>query len=85
MSLPSSNAAVERLLSLLKLVKSTTRNSLKRESLVGLIHTKEGLNVHSISAQDLMVNRELSFLLKKVQSYATDTHANELIMQLSKP
>ena len=32
------------------LVKTTTQNSLKWESLVGLIHTKEGLNVHSIQA-----------------------------------
>lgn len=86
MSLPSSNAAVERLFSELKLVKSTMRNSLKRESLVGLIHTKEGLNVHSLSAHDLTVNRELSIQLKNVKSNATDTQANELILQqLAKP
>ena len=87
MSLPSSNAAVERLFSELKLVKSATRNSLKRESLVGLIHVKEGLNVRSLSAHDLTVNKkELSNHLKNVKSNATDTQANELVVQqLSKP
>ena len=86
MSLPSSNAAVERLFSELKLLKSSTRNALKRESLVGLLHTKDGLEAYSISAHDLKVNEELSTHLKNVKSSATDTEANELILQqLSKP
>ena len=67
MSLPSSNAAVERLFSGLKLAKSTTLNSLKRESLVGLIHVEEGFNVHSLSAHDLIVNKELSIHLQTVK------------------
>ena len=59
MSLPSSNAAVERLFSVLKLVKTDTRNSLKRESLVGLLHTKEGLSSESCHAHDFSKNTEL--------------------------
>ena len=81
MSLHSSNAAVERLFSELMLVKTITRNSLKRESLVGLIHTKQGLNVHSLQAHDLTVNKELSIHLKNVKSNATDANANELVLQ----
>ena len=84
-SLPFSNAPVERLFSQLKLVKTSTRNSLKRESLVGLMHTKQGLNVQSIQAHELTVNEELSRHFKKVQSNATDAKANELVwQQLSK-
>ena len=85
MSLPSSNAAVERLFNELKLLKTTTRNSLKRESLVGLIHTKEGLKVYGVQPHNLIVNGELSRLLKTVKSNATDAEASALIQkQLSK-
>ena len=81
MSIPSSNAAVERLFSLLKLVKSETRNSLKKKSLVGLLHTKEGLRAESCHAHDLKMNPEHSTILKAVKSNATDAVANQLIMQ----
>ena len=45
LSLPFANAPVERLFSSLKLIKTEHRNSLKRESLCGLLHSKEGLAV----------------------------------------
>ena len=80
MSLPSSNAAVERLFSHLKLVKTDTRNSLKRESLVGVIHTKEGMNANSLRSHELNVDKELLSCLRNVKSNATDTESNELIM-----
>ena len=80
MSLSSSNAAVESLFSLLKLVKTDTRNSLKRESLVGVIHTKEGMNANSLRAHKLNVDKELLSCLRNVNSNATDTEFNELIM-----
>ena len=60
MFIPSSNAAVERLFSLLKLVKTETRNSLKKESLVGFLHAKEGLRAESCHAHDLKMNPKLS-------------------------
>ena len=53
MSLPSSNAAVEKMFRKMKLVKSTTLNALKRESFVDLLHTKEGLNGYSLSSHEL--------------------------------
>ena len=80
-SIPSSNASVERLFSLLKLLKTDTRNSLKRESLVGLLHTKEGLRAESCHAHDLKMNLELSTLLKAVKSNATDSVAHDKITQ----
>jgi hypothetical protein len=46
-----SNAAVERLFSVLKLVKTDTRNLFQWESLVGVIHTKEGLRADSPCSQ----------------------------------
>ena len=79
MSLPSSNAAVERLFSLLKLVKTDTRNSLKRESLVGLLHTKDGLRAESCHAHDLKINPELLRFPRAVKSNATNGIAHQLI------
>ena len=81
MSIPSSNAAVERLFSLLKLVKTETRNSLEKESLVGLLHTKEGLRAEFCHSHNLEINPELSTILRAVQSNTTDAVANQLIMQ----
>ena len=84
MSIPSSNAAVERRFSLLKLVKTDTRNSLKRESLVGLLHTKEGLRAESCRAHDFKTNPELLTLLRAVKSNAMDSVANQRnMLQLS--
>ena len=81
MSLPSSNAAVERLFSLLKLIKTDTRNSLKRETLVGLIHTKEGLRLQSCHAHDIRTNPDVLRFLRVVKSNATDSIATELTVR----
>ena len=81
MSVPSSNAAVERLFSLSKPVKSETRIFLKKNSLVGLFRTKAGLRVKSCHARDLKMNPELSTILRAVKSNATDAVVNQLIMQ----
>lgn len=65
LSLPSSNAAAERLFSELKLAKSTTPNSLKRKSKSRWSFTyQKWPHVHSLSAHDLTVNSELSTHLK---------------------
>ena len=81
MSVPWSNDAVERLFSLSKLVKSETRISLKKNSLVGLFRTKEGLRAESCHARDLKINPELSTVLRAVKSNATDAVVNQLTMQ----
>ena len=42
-TLPFSNASVERLFSLLKLIKTSMQSSLKRATLIGLMQTHEGM------------------------------------------
>ena len=42
-TLQFSNASVERLFSILKLIKTSMRNGLKREMLNGSMHTHEGM------------------------------------------
>ena len=81
MSLPSSNAAVERLFSLLKLIKTDTRNSLQRETLVGLIRTKEGLRLQPCHAHDIRTNPDVLRFLRVVKSNATDSIATELTVR----
>ena len=48
MSLPFSNAPVERVFSLLKLIKTNSRNALKRETLVGLMHANAGIKANNV-------------------------------------
>ena len=54
MSWPFSNASVERLFSLLKLVKSDVRNALKRETLAGLMHAHEGMKASGVHAHEII-------------------------------
>ena len=49
-TLPFCNDSVERLFSLLKLIKTSMPNSLKRETLIGLMHTHEGLKASKLHA-----------------------------------
>jgi len=81
MSLPFSNAPVERLFSALKIVKSDCRNSLKRENLVGLLHTQQGMKPYNLPAEKLNVadHPELLKLVRKVKSNATDSEAQRCI------
>ena len=81
MSLPFSNAPVEKLFSALKIVKSDCRNSLKRESVVGLFHTQQGMKSYNLLAEKLNVadHPELLKLVRKVQSNATDSKAQQCI------
>lgn len=83
MSLPCSNAPVERLFSALKHIKTENRNSLKRESIVGLLHGREGMASLGISADKLNVqdHPKLLKLLRDVKSNATDSEARDLIAE----
>ena len=54
MSLPFPNASVERLFSLLTLVKSDVRNALKRETLAGLMHAHEGMKASGVHAHEII-------------------------------
>lgn len=82
MSLPFANAPVERLFSSLNLIKTDVRNSLKRESVVGLLHTKEGLAKYGKSAHELKLeeHNELLKLVKNVKCSATNDEAHQIIM-----
>ena len=71
LSLPHSNAAVERIFSELRLIKTDIRNCLSCPSLVSLIHTKHGLERANISAHQLLLNAKLRSALKCVKSNAT--------------
>ena len=79
MSLPFSNASVERLFSLLKLVKSDVRNALKRETLAGLMHAHEGMKASGVHAHEIELDKEFVRLVKNVKSNVTDSQAHELI------
>ena len=82
MALPFANAPVEQLFSIVKNIKTDQRNRLKRESLVGLLHTKEGMQNLKMSAHELTAHEhpKLLKMIKKVKSYATDAEANELVL-----
>ena len=78
-SLPFSNASVERLFSSLKLVKTSLRSSLKRETLVGLMHTNQGMKAMGIHAHQIKLDNMLLELVQKVKSSATNSQAHEII------
>ena len=83
LSLPFANALVERVFSSLKLIKTEHRNSLKRESLCGLLHSKEGLAIVGKAADQLELQHfpEMVRLLKNVNSTATDSEASIVIKE----
>ena len=78
-SLPFSNACVEYLFSSLKLVKTFLRSSLKHETLVGLMHTNQGMTEMGIHAHQIKQDDVLLELVQKVKSSATNSQAHEII------
>ena len=68
MSLPTSNASVERVFSLLKLIKTNSRNALKRETLVGLMHANSGMKANDVQAHQLQLSTEFIKTIKSVKS-----------------
>ena len=81
LSLPFANAPVERLFSTLKLIKTDHRNSLKRESLVGLLHAKEGMAANKCLSHELNIHDHpnLLKLVRSVVSNATDEEAHKIV------
>lgn len=53
MLLPYANALVEIIFNTLKLTKTDNRNSLERESIVRLLHGREGMALLGTSADEL--------------------------------
>lgn len=81
MSLPHSNAAVERVFSQLNLIKTDLRNSLKPCSLVSLLHIKNGLKRVGISAHELTMDSDLRKVLKQVKSNATESQCQDILSE----
>ena len=77
-SLPFSNAAVERVFSQLKLVKTDHRNSLKSMSLVSLLQRKLSLKNQGVTAASPQPNKELLKLARDAKSDATDEQVKGL-------
>ena len=77
-SLPFSNAAVERVFSQLKLVKTDHRNSLKSMSLVSLLQSKLSLKNQGVTAASLQPNKELLKQARDAKSDATDEQVKGL-------
>ena len=82
LSLPFSNAAVERVFSQLKLVKNDHRANLKQESLLGLLTTKMSLLKSSSSKESqtvkLQLTREMFDLYRGMKSNADNDEVTEL-------
>ena len=81
LSLPHSNASVERVFSHLRRIKTDLRNSMKGESLVSLLHTKYGLKAMGVPGEKLFVDDELKKLIKNVKSNATDEECKDILMK----
>lgn len=83
-SLPVSNAAVERMFSQLKLVKTNHRNSLKSMSLVSLLQSKLNLKNQRVTAASLQPGKELLKLARDAKSDATEEEVKGLRKELLK-
>ena len=84
-SLPSSNASVERTFSLLKNIKTDKRNKLKRQSVIGLLHAKQGMKRCGISSDSLQPDNKMLKLHSEVIASATDSEvADKTSTSLSK-
>lgn len=81
LSLPHSNASVERIFSHLRRIKTDLRNSLKGESLVSLLHTKSGLKRKGISSDQLQVDGKLVRDMGKIICNATDEECKKILLE----
>ena len=80
-SFPFSNAAVERVFSLLKRIKTDDRTRLKSSSLVSLLQCKLAMKNGKYNAATLKPTKEAVELSSKMKSSATDGEAKELRKQ----
>ena len=77
-SFPFSNAAVERVFSLLKRVKTDDRQRLKSSSLVSLLQCKLAMKNGKSTAVNLKPGERVLDLMSKMKSNATDEEAKDL-------
>ncbi|XP_028409123.1 uncharacterized protein LOC114531710 [Dendronephthya gigantea] len=78
LSLPYSNAGVERVFSQLKLIKTDHRSCLKQESLLALLTTKLTLLKSNNSSVKLVPSRDMLNLHKKMVTNADNDDVNQL-------
>ena len=77
-SLPFSNAAVERTFSLLKIINTDHRSSLKSSSLVSLLQCKMNMKNTNVSAASLVPSERVLKFASKMKANATDEQALQL-------
>ena len=77
-SFPFSNAAVERIFSLLKRVKTDDRTRLKSASLVSLLQCKLGMKNGNYNAASLTPGKHALTLMSQMKASATDQEAKDL-------
>jgi hypothetical protein len=77
-SLPFSNAAVERVFSSVKRIKTEERNRLKSSSLVALLQCKFAMKNGNYNASSFPLNEHILDLMQKMKSSATDEEAISL-------
>ena len=77
-SYPFSNAAVERVFSMLKLVKTDHRSSLKASSLVSLLQCKMAMKNNNLKSASVKPSSLALKLATKLKSSATDEEAQKL-------
>lgn len=80
LSLPHSNASVERIFSHLQRIKTDIRNSLKSESVVSLLH-KYGLKAKGISSDKLEMDEDLQKDMHHIKSNATDEECKQIVLE----
>ena len=78
LSLPFSNAGVERVFSQLKLIKTDHRSSLKQESLLALLSTKMFLKSDSLASVKLEPSKDMLTLHKNMVTNADNDDVTEL-------
>lgn len=79
LSLPASNASVERVFSSLKLIKTDNRSLIKRQTLLALLHTKNGLKRNGVTADRLDINVKMRKLHAALKSNATDENVEQIV------
>ena len=77
-SFPFSNAAVERIFSALKQIKTDRRSSLKSSSLVALLQSKMALKNGNLSAAKLQPSEHMLKLAAHMKTNATDEQVKKL-------
>lgn len=78
LSLPFSNAPVERFFSKLNLTKTCQRSSLKNETVCGLMHLVYYMKNNNLTSDTLETDRKMATALQYVKGNATCEETREM-------